>query len=237
MSTTKSQLIYDLWQVVSPLISDDSVLDERSLSYWVDVQRSLWLRNELNKNRTIDDNIQQSLGAVQFEVVDRVENMPYTGTNSKIIKSKLQIPVAIELHNSTAITRVGSLDITCRPFKLIDYTAVPFSGNGKFNKNEIFAFLKGGYMYAISDCNNPAWKALKYMNIRGVFEKPEEASIFSHIDGTACWTTDSAYPINKWVLGYLKDAIIKLDLRPFIQPLIDESNNASAESQQINTNN
>lgn len=237
MATTKSELIYDLWNFVSPLISDDSVLDERALSYWIDNQRALWLRNELNKNRTIDDNIQQSLGAVQFEVVDRVENMPYTGTNSKIIKSKLQIPVAIELHNSTAITRVGSLDITCRPFKLIDYTAVPFSGNGKFNKNEIFAFLKGGYMYAISDCNNPAWKALKYMNIRGVFEKPEEASIFSHIDGTACWTTDSAYPINKWVLGYLKDAIIKLDLRPFIQPLIDESNNASAESQQINTNN
>lgn len=237
MATTKSELIYDLWNFVSPLISDDSVLDERALSYWIDNQRALWLRNELNRNRTIDDNIIQSLGAVEFEVVDRVENMPYTGTNSKIIKSKLQIPVAIELHNSTAITRVGSLDITCRPFKLIDYTAVPFSGNGKFNKNEIFAFLKGGYMYAISDCNNPAWKALKYMNIRGVFEKPEEASIFSHIDGTACWTTDSAYPINKWVLGYLKDAIIKLDLRPFIQPLIDESNNANPINEQTPTNN
>lgn len=237
MATTKAELIYDLWNFVSPLISDDSVLDERSLSYWVDVQRSLWLRNEYNRNRSVDDNIVQSLGAVQFEVVDRIEDMPYVGTNSKIIKSKLQIPVAIELHNSTMLTRVGSLDMTCRPFKLINYTAVPYTNNGKFNKNELYAFLKGGYLYVISSCNNPAWKALKYLNVRGVFESPEEASKFNNLDGTACWSIDSPYPINKWILAYLKDAIIKADLRPFIQPIIDESNNANAENQETNSNN
>jgi hypothetical protein len=236
MATSKNEIIYDLWNFVTPLISDDSVLDERALSYWIDIQRALWIKNDQNKPHSTDDNIVQSLGAVEFEVVDRIEGSPYTGGKSKIIKSKLQIPVAIELHNGTLITRVGSLDMTTRPYKLIDYTAVPYTNNGKFNKNELYAFLKGGYLYVISDCNNPAWKVLKYLNIRGVWEKPEEASRFNNLDGTSCYTSDSNYPINKWMLAYLKSEIIKADLKPFIQPILDESNNANPLNEQINTN-
>jgi len=234
MATTKSHIIYDLWMSVHPLISDDDVLDERMLSYWVDGQRSLWLRNELNRNRTIDDNIQQSLGAVELEIVDTIENSPYVGGSAKILKSKLQIPVAIELHNSTAITRVASLDLKCKKFSFVDYTAVPYVGHGKFNQNQVFAFLKGGYMYVLSGCNNPATKALKYINIRGVFENPEEVGRFTEIDGTSCYTMDSNYPINKWILGYMKDAIIKADLRTFVQPILDESNNANPTNEQSN---
>ena len=228
MATLKSELIYDLWMTITPLVSDDSTLDERLIGYWVDSQRALWLRNELNKNRTIDDNIIQSLGAVELEIVDTIEGITYTGS-SKILKSKLQIPVAIELHNSTAITRVGPLDLKCKPFKLVDYSTVPYVGNGKFNKNQIFAFLKGGYMYITSDCNNPFMKSIKYINIRGVFEKPSEVSIFSELNGEPCYTDDSPYPVNKWLIAYLKDAIIKADLKAFVQPNVDESNNASPE--------
>jgi len=236
MGTTKTQLIYDLWQVITPLVSDDSVVDERMLSYWIDNQRATWLRNELNKSHTIDDNIQQSLGAVELEIVDSIENSPYVGGSAKILKSKLQIPVAIELHNSTAITRVASLDLKCRKFSFVDYTAVPYVGHGKFNRNQVFSFLKGGYLYVVSDCNNPAVKALKYINVRGVFESPEEVSRFRELDGSACYTADSSYPINKWILGYMKNEIVKLDLRPFIQPIIDESNNSNPNNKQsINT--
>ena len=70
--STLSEIIYDLWQSVSANISDDSVLDERLLKYWVHNQRALWLRNELNKNRTIDDNVIQDLGAVELEIDDRI---------------------------------------------------------------------------------------------------------------------------------------------------------------------
>ena len=235
MGTTKSEIIYDLWHVISPLISDDDLLDERMLSYWVDNQRSIWIKNDLSKNRTIDDNIQQSLGAVELEIVDTIEDSPYVGGSAKILKSVLQIPVMIELHNSTAITRVASLDIKCKKFSFVDYTAVPYVGHGKFNANQVFCFLKGGYMYVLSGCNNPATKALKYINIRGVLEKPEDAKVFTNLDGTSCYTPDSPYPINKWLIEYIKGEIIKADLRAFIQPLVDESNNANPINEQSNT--
>jgi len=227
--TTKAEICYDLWHMIRGNISDDDVLDIRQLGFWLDNQRALWLRNELNKNRTIDDNVIQDLGAVELEIDDRVVDNTFI-QDKKILKTTQQIPVTIERHNSPTITRVGSLDYKDRPFSFIDFTDVPFAGNGKFNKNEIFAFLLNGYMYIISNCNNPKWKSIKYINIRGVFENPEEAATFSHVDGTACYTDDSKYPINKWMLPYLKDAILKADLQQFIKPIMDNTNNASPDT-------
>lgn len=228
-----NELIYDLWQIVSPLISDDSVLEERQLLYWINNNRSLWLHRELNKGfRTVDDAIVQSLGAVEFEIVDTIENNPYTGS-AKILKSKVPIPVAIELDHGTAITRVGPLDIKCKPFKFVNYSSVPFVGHGKFNSSEIFCFLKDGYMYITSNCNNPMMKTIKYVNIRGVFETPEEVGRFKELDGSPCWTYDSAYPINRWMIDYLKGEIIKSDLKYFIKPIVDETNDANPQPEEI----
>lgn len=230
MATTKTQIMSDLWLAVTPQISDDSVLDWRLLSYWVDNQRALWIRNELNKNRSIDDNLIQSL-TVEFEIADRIDDNIFI-QDKKILKSTKKIPVTIERHNSPTITRVGSLDLKLRPFSFVDYTSAPWAGHGKFNRNEIYAFLLNGYMYLISDCNNPRWKVIRYGNVRGVFERPEEAGNFNHEDGTACYTDDSNYPINAWILPYIKAEILKADLKQFFKP-VDETNDANAINKQI----
>lgn len=233
---TLNELVYSIWQKVSPIISDDSILDERVLKYYIHNNRALWIRNEYNKNRTFDDAVIQSLGAVELEIVDTIENTDITGISHKILKSKFQIPVAIELHNSTAITRVASLDLKCKKFSFIDYTAIPYVGHGRFNKNQVFAFLKGGYMYVISDCNNTATKALKYINIRGIFSNPEEVGRFTELDGTSCYSDNNKYPINNWMLPYIESEIMKGDLKFFINPQIDSVNNANPTNEQLNTN-
>ena len=231
---TLNELIYSIWQKVNPLISDDSILDERVLKYYIHNNRALWIRNEYNRNRTLDDAVIQSLGAVELEIVDTIENTNFTGISHKILKSKLQIPVAIELHNSTAITRVASLDLKQKKFSFVDYTTVPYVGNGKFNRNQVFTFLKGGYLYIVSDCNNPAIKALKYVNVRGIFANPEEVGRFTEIDGTSCYSDNDKYPINNWMLPYIESEIMKGDLKFFYNTQIDETNNANPTDEQIN---
>ena len=232
MATTLNEIVYDLWEAVRGNISDDDVLDERLLKYFIHNQRALWLRNEFNKNRTVDDAVIQDLGAVELEIDDRIIDNPYI-QDKKILRSINEIPVTIERHNSPTITRVGSLDYKDRPFSFVDYTDAPFAGHGKFNKNEFFAFLLNRRMYVVSNCNNVRWKGLKYINVRGVFENPEEASAFSHIDGTVCYGDESAYPINKWMIPYLKDAILKADLKYFVRPISDNQNDANPDANNI----
>jgi len=225
--TTLSQLIYDLWMAQSPDISDDSIVDERVIKFWIHNQRALWLRNDFNKNREIDDNVIQDLGAVPVIIDDRVWDNSYI-QDKKILRTNVKIPVTIERYDGPTLTRIGALDIGVRPFKLIDYTRLPFVGNGKFNKLEIFTFLLNGYIYIVSHKDNPITKVIKYINVRGVFENPEEVSTFNTLNGTPCYTDESPYPVNKWMIEYMKDAIIKADLRYYMSPNgMDLTNDAS----------
>ena len=50
--------------------SSDSVFDDLYYTDLINEQRALWLRNEYNKSRTIDPNIQQEIGCLEMELVD-----------------------------------------------------------------------------------------------------------------------------------------------------------------------
>ena len=233
--TTLKQIIYDLWESIRANISDDDVLDYRNFVYFVNNQRALWLRNELNKGHSIDPNIIQDLGAVELEIDDSIASNEFI-QDKKILRTVNKIPVTIERHDKPTITRIGPLNYRERGYSIVDYFTVPYVGNGKFNKNQIYTFIRDGYVYVVSDCNNPKWKTMRYINIQGVFEDPTEVAAFNTSDGIACYDDDSAYPINKWMIPYLKDAILKADLRQFIRPIDDEKNDANSNLTQFVTN-
>lgn len=225
---TLNKLVYDLWEIIRPNISDDDSFDKRQLEFWVHNQRALWLRNELNKNRTIDDNVIQDLGCVELEVTDRAECCELS-SGCKVLRTKLTLPNTIELHNKTGITRVAPINKLDVPFSFVSYERAIHSGNGRFNSKHIFAFLLNDRVYLTSKDPQLA-KYITHINIRGVFEDPTEASNFSHCDGTSCYTKDSKYPVNRWMIDYMKEAILKLNIAASLQAVTDNTNNAKADN-------
>lgn len=231
---TLSEIIYDLWEAVAPQISDDSQLDRRKFKYWIHNQRSLWLRNELNKNRSIDDAIIQDLGCVELETVDASTCCGIT-TGCAVVRTVMEIPVTIERYNEPTITRVGPINPVIRTknlnrnFPLIPYSRAAWANNSKYTEEAIYSFLYNKRIYLISGETNYDLKGLKYVNIRGVFENPEDAAKFTNCDGTACFSDDDVYPINRWMLNYMKDAIIKADLSIFMNSPMDTTNDDSPE--------
>jgi len=222
--TTLNQLIFDLHEIVRPNLSDDDSFDRRQLAFWIKNQRALWLRNELNKNRTIDDNIVQDLGCVELELADKADCCDIDD-GCKVLRTVNLIPNAIELHNRTGITRVAPIDKLTVPFSFVSYERAIWSGNGKYNKNHVFAFLLNNRIYIISKDQEIA-KYMTHINVRGVFEDPEEVSEFSHCTGEACYTGNSKYPINSWMIDYMKDAILKLNFATALKVPGDSTNNA-----------
>ena len=65
---TLNEIAYDLLTIVRPQISDDSDIEIEQIKFWIKNQRSLWLRNEFNKNRTIDSDLIQTVCADLEEV-------------------------------------------------------------------------------------------------------------------------------------------------------------------------
>lgn len=225
---TLNELVYDLWEIARPRISDDDNFDKRQFRFWIKNTRARLLRNELNKNRTIDSNIIQDLGCVPLELADKADCCEITD-GCKILRTSKEIPNTIELYNKSAITRVAPINKLEVPFNFVEYERAVFSGNGRFNSNQVFAFPLNNRIYIKIKDSNIA-KFLTHINVMGVFEDPEEASKFKHCDGTACYTDNSKYPVNNWMIETMKEMILSVNLNAALQAVEDTSNNAKADN-------
>jgi hypothetical protein len=219
-----------------PLTALHSQLDEAlnvnnsdsifSVSYYTDIineQRSLFVRNEYNRTREVDPNIQQSY-CDDLELVDP-HNCPCADipVGCKILRTKRKVPNTIEFHHSKAITSVGPVVITARRFTLIDYDRVPFIGNGRTTANTVYAFLYDQYIYIIS--KNPAKLLLKKVAIRGIFEDPTAIAEFIECsENNICWTPEDPYPMNQWMWAYVKPQVMQQLLQKRQLPQDDSGN-------------
>lgn len=225
MATT-NEIVYDILEdVASHKLSDDLDIDNRQVIYKLNTQRALWTRNEYNKpGRILDPYLIQSLGCVELEVAD-ASDCPELPVGCSILKTKCEIPKTIELHNRSAITKVGPIDKLDYFFSFVPYQQAIFSGNGKFNGNSIFAFIHNKRMYF--KVNSAQQKLLRRVNIMGIFEDPTKISEFCNTNGTPCFSMDDEYPISNWMIPFVKEQIIK-ELIMSMQIPEDNSNDANS---------
>jgi len=203
---------------------DDDNLDDRLLKHWVNNQRALWIRNEVNKNHSIDDQIIQK-ACIEMEVADR-SDCPVQTTQFDVLRSVLEIPKTIELHQSDGIIRVGPVDGLARDYSYIPLARAKFGGNGRFNKTIIFAYRYHNRMYLHSQKSSNYARYIKYIMIYGLFEDPAALSRFTHIDGNACYSDSNDYPLNSWMWSYIKSQIVRAEFDLLIQAPVDNINDS-----------
>lgn len=203
---TENEIVFSILDKVKPYLSDDTELSPRQVSFDIAKQRALLIRNELNKHRTIDPDIIQDLGCVELEAVDPAECCDIT-TGCKVLRTKLEIPSTIELHNDTGLTRIGPVDKTIREYSRTTLAASKFVGNGKYTQNEIYAYKANNRVYIISSDDKA--KYLTHINIRGIFEDPTDVIPFTNCSsGSSCYSSDSEYPIKAWMFTYIEGQLL-----------------------------
>lgn len=227
---TLNEIAYDLLSIVRPQLSDDTELDERQIKFWIHNQRALWIRNEMNKNRTIDADIIQTLCA-ELECVD-ASDCCHIDLGCPILRIKKKLPKTMEMHNKQAIVRVGPVNKKSQPFSFVEYDRVPYLTSARFTGNSIFAFLHDEYIYIYT--KDPRYANLAAITIRGVFEDPTEAAMFKNCDdGTPCYSDDEEYPLKAWMIPALKQSILKSNLFIAAQAEVqqsDDANNAKSDA-------
>jgi hypothetical protein len=207
-------------------VSDNSF----SKLYYTDImneQRSLFIRNEYNKKRTLDPNIQQTIPCLALELVDPHNCCVEIPIGCKILRTVQPIPNTIEFHHTKALTSVGPVIITSKRFTLIDYSRVPYIGEGRTTKSAIYAFLYDRYIYIIS--KDATINLLKAISIRGIFEDPTALAELTSCEGKPCWSPKDIYPINQWMWAYVKEAVLQQLFRKLQIPL-DDTNNANDDN-------
>jgi hypothetical protein len=201
----------DLHAQLLEALNINSIESVFTFEYFTDLineQRSLWIRNEYNKNRSIDPYILQELPCVELELVDPHNCCITVPTGCKILRTVKPIPNTIEFNFNKGITSVGPVDMMKPRFNIITYSRAPYVGNGRTTARSVYAFLYQGYMYIMS--KDSVILNLKYISMLGIFEDPTILGEFINCTtGNTCWSPASPYPLNQWMWAYMKPYIVQ----------------------------
>ena len=222
---------------IDELLAINSIESNYSYEMYTDLineQRALWIRNEYNKNRSIDPYILQDLNCLELELVNPIDCCVDVPSGCKVLRTKKQIPNTIEFYFTKGISSVGPADIMKPRFTLIDYSRVPYVGHGRTTGKSIYAFLYGGYIYITS--KDISHTLIKYITLKGIFEDPTSLGEYINCQGNnTCWSPSDPYPINQWMWAYIKGEVLK-QLMVKGQFSTDDANNADDQRTENNPN-
>src|SRR6056297_1835930 len=218
---TLNELTYTIWKKVKPRLSDDSDLTRDNIKHDISAERSMLVWQQIRKGRPIHDALVQDLGCLELEIADAAECCDFT-TGCKVLRTKKKLPSEIK------ITRVGPVVKTKARFKLVTYEEAIASGNGRFNQDTVYAYHMNDRVYLKGGEKTLA--LLEYINVRGVFEDPRDASEFSQCGSDKpYYSDDSDYPMPGWMETIVRDKLVKVYLQSESIPL-DMGNDSKDQS-------
>ena len=209
MLITENALAYSMMEMFRANNKVTDSLDIRLFKDWVKEARALILKQRLDTNNGINESWIQDLEDVEMEQVDSsiYSTVP---SGRYMLRSVKDIPFTIGRKNSIGtFVRVGPADRLDIKYNVVSYDRALFSGNGRFNNNDVYAFLDGSKLCLISKSN--LHKLVKRIHIRGVFVNPQEAYEFTN--GANTWDGTQYYPVSQEVVTDIKTIIMDKNLK------------------------
>ena len=152
-------------------------------------------------------------------------NYPYANATTQdyfIVESDTTIPTILEGKSGPMILSLESEDLMKLPFSFVDYDYLRFSGNGKFNSGLIFGSLRDNKIYFK---HNAFFDTYTNVVLRAIFENPRDVST----EASPYSDETTEYPADYPLIEYIKNGIMKEDLKFFINAPTDEINDSSGE--------
>ncbi len=215
-----NELAFELWELRRAYIKETDPMDIRLLVDWIQSRRAVLLKQKFDTQTftSIDDHYVQDLGSITME--KELTNISGVSNYDYMWRTSIEIPRTISSRDGTGtFTRIGPSDRMSDHYQITTSDKVLVLGNGKFNKNFIYAFPLGDYIYLHSQ--GGMHFTVKYLNIRGVFQDPIAAARIA--DPT--WTFNDDYPINKEIIDQMKALIVNEKFALTLSPPQDKIDN------------
>ena len=210
--------------------SDDEKLNIKQVKFWVSGYRASGMFEVTDYGKDIDPQLVQDLGVVPLVEVDKADSeCPDVDWGCKI--KKVVIPKLVDFPELRALSYVGKIDKQS-PF-VVNYPDVAqYKAATRFGKLSNRAFLIGQNLYVtlVGDDVN-----MQYINIRGVFETPEDIKAYP-TEGCEPRCYDSStdpYPMPQRLYNYVLKNILSNELNWTQRSVNDELNNARLDNAKI----
>jgi hypothetical protein len=217
---TLNELAYDIMSNVegTSRISDDSELSIDQVYFKIHTTRSMLIRQDQAKGRSLSDNVMQTLPCLDVIEVDASECCGITSP-CELYRTALRLPRAIETYQKDLIVRVSGVDITGPSWNYLSLAHLPWAGISKWTKDSTKWFTKGGYVYIL----NPP--PVTKISVTGVFEDPTDLAQYPSCSGTPCFSNDNdEYPLSSYMVPTLKQLVLEDLMRMRSAPADDKGN-------------
>jgi len=227
---TGFELIYDTRGLIRNFnIVDDDLLTDRQIEFWINAQRSLWINRRDSAYTGIDHSFRQIL-VEDVISIDRSMIPTDVPAQYRILRTSRKLPQLINFKTWDGIVSAGPVDLKMPRFNHKEYREAVSSGNGRFNKEQVFSFMFDDYLYIVCQSVKNYWYLISQVGVIGIFENPREVGNFKHVTGEACWSLNDEYPISLDLWNYMKDMIIKGNIDILVKTPVDKANDDNSTS-------
>lgn len=182
-------------------------VDHRHIIRFMDLQRATWLKNELNNNRISSDKLSQKIN-IKMNLVERSE-IEGVKSNSVILKSNVDIPTTILQYYKDSILSIHNADRLGEDYNYVTREEAIYSGNGKLNCNDVFAFIYKKRLYIKTQKSNPKIRLINNVVLEGLFENPVQVERDYVFKGEYFDFMNMEYPIHEALWTYMKEKVIQ----------------------------
>ena len=192
---TLNALTYQIYEALN-ITSDDTDIPERLIWDLIAQSRENAVKNEITKFRTPHTVFIQMLTCFPVEMVDDTFCCVLGfSTDCKMAKTVNPLPTPIATNSKPAIFSVGPSIASATRFSYVTYEQAIDSGNSRFTRTLVYAFVVNGYMYFVSK-NQKLIVTLSKVDIHGIWANPVDLAPYMNCSGKPCFSPEkSEYPL------------------------------------------
>jgi len=189
------------------LDNSDAEIDDRIITRWLNSQRALFIKNEVNKGNPLTHSAYQTINGLPLTLVSGRMVLTYDSKQS-YLTTVSKLPRIMEVKGSLLIRSLRLPELGGKELNIELPEKIEYTGKGVFNKNELYATYYKDRVYVKNTEDSLVSTSLNDITIDAIFENPLELINFVDSNGNAAYNVDrDHYPINDTLWEYILGAI------------------------------
>jgi hypothetical protein len=224
---TLNEIAYNLLNLVrGGRSNNDEHISLDQIKFNIKHYRAMFIRRDYAKNGLTTRHVEQDLGCVAVEPVDASKccSLP---SHCVVYRTVQPIPKTIRYNFEEALTYVGDVTGT-GTIPMVNSSTIQWLPYDKYTKDKMKSYMINDFLYIYNA------EGLESVNIRGVFENPQDAAQFDECGPNGCWDDDHhEYPISMDTLQLINQGIIQGELGLLSGSFSDTKNDRQQDPQTV----
>ena len=181
----------------------------------------MFIRRDMSRNGFVSNGVEQDLKCLKMKKVDASKCCGFP-TDCTVYRSEEKLPKFVRLNFNDAITYAGD-STGINSYQIVEPHFIQWIPYDKYTKNKKKAYIIDSYLYLYNAHGDDQ------INIRGIFEDPEELGKFQSCTSDKCYDDDSDFPLPMDMVQTITQGILSAEMQILSSTITDTTNDAAQD--------